>query len=180
MKKIIISVLSILLLSGCTEKMFNTPTKQVEMFFQNYQTLNEDVLKQLNKVVNEEEKFNADQRLAYKELMKKHYQNLRYEIKDEQIDGDVAIVTVEIEVKDYSKALKESDEYLQNNKNNFYDDKGVYNEFLFTTYRIEQLEKVKDKVKFTLNLTLTKVEDEWKLDNISDIDEQKIHGMYNY
>lgn len=180
MKKIIICILSILFLSGCNEKMFNTPTKQVEMFFQNYQTLHEDVLKQLNNVVNEEENFNADQRLAYKELMKKHYQNLKYEIKDEKIDGDIAIVTVEIEVKDYSKSLKESDNYLESNKAEFYDEKGVYNEFLFTTYRIEQLEKVKDTVKFTLNLSLTKINDEWKLDDISNIDEQKINGVYYY
>lgn len=180
MKRIIICLIAILLLSGCTEKMFNTPTKQVEMFFQNYQTLNESVLKQLNSVVNEEENFNADQRLAYKELMKKHYQDLKYEIKDEEINGDTAIVTVEIEVKDYSKALKEADDYLNINKSEFYDAKGVYNEFLFTTYRIEQLEKVKETVKFTLNLNLTKVNDEWKMDNISDIDEQKINGVYYY
>ena len=85
MKKILLGILSIILLSGCGEKMFNTPTKKVEMFFQNYQTLSKDVIEQLNKVVNEEENFNADQRLAYKELMKKHYQELKYEIKDEKL-----------------------------------------------------------------------------------------------
>lgn len=180
MKKIILCLLSILLLSGCGEKVFNTPVKKVETFLQNYQTLSVDIVEQLNKVVNEEENFNADQRLAYKELMKKHYQDLTYEIKDEKIDGDKATVTVEIEVRDYSKALKEADQYLENNKTEFYDDKGVYNEFLFTTYRIEQLKKVKDKVKFTLNLTLSKMNDEWKLDPISDIDEQKINGVYYY
>jgi len=180
MKKIILGVLSILVLTGCGEKMFNTPTKKVEMFFQNYQTLSDEVIEQLNNVVNEEENFNAEERLAYKELMKKHYQELKYEIKDEQIDGDKATVTVEIEVTDYSNALKEADQYLENNKSEFYDENGVYNEFLFTTYRIEQLKKVTDRVKFTLNLTLSKVDDEWKLDDISDIDEQKINGVYYY
>lgn len=180
MKKILLGILSIILLSGCGEKMFNTPTKKVEMFFQNYQTLSKDVIEQLNKVVNEEENFNADQRLAYKELMKKHYQELKYEIKDEKIDGDKATVTVEIGVTDYSKALKEADKYLENNKSEFYDDKGVYDAFMFTTYRIEELKKVKDKVKFTLNMNLSKVDDEWQLDKISDIDEQKINGVYYY
>ena len=180
MKKILLGILSIMLLSGCGEKMFNTPTKKVEMFFQNYQTLDKDVIEQLNKVVNEEENFNADQRLAYKELMKKHYQELKYEIKDEKIDGDKAIVTVEIEVTDYSKALQEADKYLESNRSEFYDDKGVYDAFLFTTYRIEELKKVKDRVKFTLNMNLSKVDDEWQLDKISDIDEQKINGVYYY
>ncbi len=180
MKKILLGILSIMLLSGCGEKMFNTPTKKVEMFFQNYQTLDKDVIEQLNKVVNEEENFNADQRLAYKELMKKHYQELKYEIKDEKVDGDKATVTVEIEVTDYSKALKEADKYLENNRSEFYDDKGVYDAFLFTTYRIEELKKVKDKVKFTLNMNLSKIDDEWQLDKISDTDEQKINGVYYY
>ena len=112
--------------------------------------------------------------------MKKHYQELTYEIKDEKIDGNKATVTVEIEVTDYSKTLKDADKYLENNKAEFYDDKGVYNAFLFTTYRIEQLKKVTDKVKFTLNLTLSKVDDEWQLDPISDVDEQKINGVYYY
>ena len=180
MKKILLGILSIMLLSGCGEKMFNTPTKKVEMFFQNYQTLDKDVIEQLNKVVNEEENFNADQRLAYKELMKKHYQELKYEIKDEKVDGDKVTVTVEIEVTDYSKALKEADKYLENNRSEFYDDKGVYDAFLFTTYRIEELKKVKDKVKFTLNMNLSKIDDEWQLDKISDTDEQKINGVYYY
>lgn len=180
MKRILLGILSIMLLSGCGEKMFNTPTKKVEMFFQNYQTLDKDVIEQLNKVVNEEENFNADQRLAYKELMKKHYQELKYEIKDEKVDGDKATVTVEIEVTDYSKALKEADKYLENNRSEFYDDKGVYDAFLFTTYRIEELKKVKDKVKFTLNMNLSKIDDEWQLDKISDTDEQKINGVYYY
>ena len=51
---------------------------------------------------------------------------------------------------------------------------------MFTTYRIEELKKVKDKVKFTLNMNLSKVDDEWQLDKISDIDEQKINGVYYY
>ena len=112
--------------------------------------------------------------------MKKHYQELKYEIKDEKVDGDKATVTVEIEVTDYSKALKEADKYLENNRSEFYDDKGVYDAFLFTTYRIEELKKVKDKVKFTLNMNLSKIDDEWQLDKISDTDEQKINGVYYY
>ena len=29
-------------------------------------------------------------------------------------------------------------------------------------------------------MKLTKVDDEWQLDDLSDIDEKKIHGMYEY
>ena len=40
-----------------------------------------------------------NQKKDYKELMKKQYQNLTYTIKDEEVDGNNAIVKVEIEVK---------------------------------------------------------------------------------
>ena len=62
MKKGLLIGLSILfLVTGCSyeETMLNTPTKKVEMFFSNYQTLNQDVMDDLDKVVDEEERFNT-------------------------------------------------------------------------------------------------------------------------
>ena len=67
-----------------------------------YQVLDEDVLDDLNNITLEEEKFNGAQRERYISLMKKHYQNIKYEIKDEEIDGDNAVVTIELEVMDYN------------------------------------------------------------------------------
>lgn len=181
MKKLIAVICATLILSGCGNKeLLNTPTKRVEMFFSSYQTLDDDVLEQLNDTVKEEVAFNTEQREAYIELMKKHYKNLKYDIKDEIIDGDKATVTVEIEVTDYSKAMNDAEDYLDKHPDEFNDDKGVYDTKLFTTYRLEQLKDVKDRVKYTLDLTLTKVDDDWKIDDISDEDQMKIHGLYNY
>lgn len=180
MKKILFFLMSLVLLTGCGGKMMNTPTKKVEMFLSKYQTLDEEVIKQLDKIVAEEENFSTEHRASYKELMKKHYQNLKYDIKNEKIDGDVATVTAEIEVTDYSKAMKEADKYLSENPDKFKNDKNEYDKSLFITYRLDQLKKVKDKIKYTLELTLSKVDKEWKLDNISDIDEAKIHGVYEH
>ena len=42
------------------------------------------------------------------------------------------------------------------------------------------MEEVKDRVKYTLELTLTKIDDEWELDNLTETERQKIHGIYNY
>lgn len=178
MKKLIILLLVIL--TGCEEKnLMNTPTKKVEMFFENYQVLSDNVMDDLKNVTAEEELFNTENREKYISLMKKHYQSLTYEIKDEKVDGDTALVTVEIEVKDYSKALEEAETYLENNPQEFEED-GKFNEFLFMNYKIEKLIKVKDTVKYTLDLTLSKIDDVWTLDNISSIDEQKINGVYDY
>ena len=181
MKKIIVPIiLSFILFTGCGEKLNNTPTKQVEMFFMNYQTLNQKVIDDLDNVLKNDNTMTNDQKEKYKEIMKKHYKNLTYDIKDEVIDGDNATVTVEIEVTDYSKIMTDADTYLSEHPEKFNNEEGVYDVSLFTKYRLEKLKEAKDKVKYTLNLTLTKVNDEWVMDTISDTDESKIHGMYVY
>lgn len=179
MKKFILLIASIMVFTGCG-KILNTPTKKVEIFFGNYQTLDDDVTSQLDKIVAEEESFNTEQRKAYKSLMKKHYQHLKYDIKDERIDGDIATVTVEIEVTDYSKVMSDTEKYLSEHPEEFRNETGEYDKSKYMAYRLEQLKDAKDRVKYTLDLTLTKIDDEWRLDQISDVDEQKIHGMYVY
>ena len=42
-----------------------------------------------------------------------------------------------------------------------------------------KMEAVKDKIKYTLNLTLTKKDKKWVLNDISESDRQKLHGLYN-
>lgn len=183
MKKILSFLTVIALTTGCSCSMNvtkDTPTKKVEKFFNNYQTLDSDVLTQLDKVVDAELTFTEDQKETYRDIMKKHYQSLTYEIKDEIIDGDNATVVVEIEVTDYSKVMDESNTYLMENPDEFNDENGVYDITLFNDYRLKKIKDTTDKVKYTLNLTLTKIDDEWQMDEISEIDESKIHGTYNY
>lgn len=182
MKKLLIICSCLLLLTGCNlgKGMLNTPTKQVEMFLSKYQTLDDDVIKDLNKIVAEEELFNTEQRESYKKIMKKHYQDLVYHIKEEKIDGDKATVTTEIEVTDYSKILSEAELYKTQNKNEFLDDKGEFDNSKFTDYRLKKLKDAKEKVTYTIDFVLTKEDKEWKLNPLSTSDEQKIHGVYNY
>ena len=59
-------------------------------------------------------------------------------------------------------------------------DAGEYDEKLFIDYRLNKLKEAKDTVKYTIDFTLTKVEDEWKLDPLTDEQENKIHGLYSY
>lgn len=180
MKKIILLLTGIILLSGCgNTKLLNTPTKRVEMFFGKYQSLDEDVVKQLEDVSSSEMIFNDEQKEKYIDIMKNHYKDIKYEIKDEAINGDTAIVTVEIDVRDYSKIMSESDIYLEEHPEEFNkDDK--YNETLFTDYRLEKLKDTKDRVIYTVDLTLTKIDDEWVLDDLDNDTEKKIQGIYDY
>lgn len=181
MKKIIVPIiLSFILFTGCGEKLNNTPTKQVEMFFMNYQTLNQKVIDNLNNVLKNDNTMTNDQKEKYKEIMKKHYKNLTYDVKDEVVNGDTAVVTVEIEVYDYSKKKASVEEYVKNHPEEFLDDDNKFSDEKFISYRLSEFENVKDKVKYTLELNLTKIDDKWELNDISSIDEDKILGIYEY
>lgn len=177
MKKTIL-ILLLFVVSGCSNVM-NTPTKEVEEFLGKYQTMNDNVITQLEGVLDTDNTMNKEQKSEYKELMKKQYQNLSYKIKDEKIDGEHASITTEIEVYDYNKAIQESDEYLDTNSEEFSSADGTTDEEKFMDYKISKMKDTKDKITYTITFTLTKEDDEWTLDDITDIDRQKIHGIYD-
>ena len=182
MKKILTIITIIILFAGCTlDDIDNTPTKQVEAFFNNYQTLDKKVLADLDLVIEKQTDFNNKQKEKYRKILKKHYQNLNYEIKNETVNGDRSNVEVELEVTDFNKALKEANDYLENNKNKFLDESNNISKTKYIDYQLEKLEKAKDTVKYTLNLTVTKNKNgDWKLEEINDIEEKKILGTYEY
>ena len=71
MKKIFVCLITILFITftGCSTNINNTPTKKVEEFLNRYQTLDSKVISDLDRVVEEEEKFNTSNREDYKELL---------------------------------------------------------------------------------------------------------------
>ena len=179
MKKLALLFMSIFLLTGCTSLM-NTPTDKVEEYLDKYKTVDNEIVDQLEKVVDEVGTMNRDNKDKYKELMKKQYQNLSYKIKDETIDGDKATVETEIEVYDYKTSMDTSDRYLSEHNDEFLKEDRTVDNDKFMTYKLEALEKVKDKVTYTINFSLTKDKDgKWKLDEISDTDRLKLHGLYS-
>ncbi len=48
----------------------------------------------------------------------------------------------------------------------------------FIDYKIDQLKNVTEKVKYEITFNLTKEDNKWKIEDISDIDIEKIHGLY--
>lgn len=181
MKKILCIMSCLLLVCGCNiMDMKNTPTKQVEKFFNQYQTLDKNVLASLDGVVNKEMTLTLNQKEKYRDILKNHYEKLDYEIKEETINGDKASVKTEIEVYDYTKTLRKADEMKLIHEEQFHDDAGVYSEELFQDYRLKELKDTKDRVKYTLYVTLTKKDGKWVVDELSEIDQEKILGIYVY
>lgn len=178
-KNLFIGIMLFVLSVGCSN-MMNTPTKKVEEFLSKYQTQDEEVLKQLDEVIDSAGTMTSKQKDKYRDLMKKQYQNLSYKIKDEVEDGNKATVEVEIEVYDYASSINESETYLTTNKEEFIDtNTNTVDDEKFMEYKLEQLEQVKDKIKYTINFTLTKSNNKWQLDDITEIDRQKLHGLYS-
>lgn len=177
MKKILAGIMLLFLVVGCD--MNSSPTKQVEKFLNKYQTMDEEVMNQLYEVVDSAGTMNEKQKEKYNDLMKRQYQNLSYKIKEETMDGDMSTVQVEVNVYDYAAAISKSESYLLTNKEEFLNDEKQVDEEKFMDYKLEQMDKVKDKVTYTINFTLTKKDKKWVMDNITDIDRQKIHGLYS-
>lgn len=172
----------VILFSGCENNLMNTPTKRVETMLNNYITLDEEVLNDLDETLLGETVMTPNQKTRYRDILKRQYQHLSYEIKDETIDGDNAVVEVEVEVYDYNKVIMEANNYLNNNQDEFrLEDNNGTDISKFNDYKLKNLESAKDKVVYTLNLTLTKdEEDKWILDDLTDTEISKIHGLYAY
>ena len=179
MKKILIILSLFLGLTGCADVM-NTPTKRVEEYLMKYQKLNDDITGQIEDLLTGTTGMNNDQKLSYREIYKNQYQHLTYTIKDEIIDGKDATVIVEIEVFDFNLANKEIEEYVTNNPDKFQNTQKQPDDTKITNYTLSTLKNFQKRVKYTINFLLTKVDSVWTLEQISDTDLQKLHGIYEY
>ena len=176
MKKIIVLLIMSFILLGCdiVDDMDNTPTRRVESFLDAYQRLDSNVLNDLDNLI-EDNRFTIEQRTAYKELMKDHYRNLRYEIRDETINGDRATVEVELEVTDFSRILSR-----QTNPNDYLDEEGNFSARIFYDVQIALMREATGTVTYTITFYLTRTDGTWVLDTPSEAIIQKIHGIFQY
>ena len=157
MRKIIIPLfLMILLVIGCDNTM-NTPTVKIEKFLGKYQKMDKEVIKELDYMLEKETGLSKKQKKEYKELLKKQYQNLSYKIISEETNNNHSIVEVEIQVLDYKSAMDK--------KNTI-------------EMRIKEMKKVTAMTKYKITIPLSKKDGVWFIDEISDDDRQKLHGIY--
>ena len=57
---------------------------------------------------------------------------------------------------------------------------GTTSDSKYVEYRLEKLKNAKDRVKYTIDFKLTKVDNIWTLNDIDDTTRQKIHGLYEH
>ena len=188
----------LLLVAGCTNTM-ETPTTKVEEYLGKYQKLDNDVSTQLDQVLVDDDTMSDEQKEKYRALMEKQYQNLSYKIENEEINGDSATVDVEVEVLDYATTIADAKEYYQEHKdeiekeneeeqsdndNNVVEDavedteETIEKSVAFIDYKLKELESVSDTTTYTITFHLTKEDGKWQIQNLSDLDLEKIHGLY--
>ena len=207
MKKFLVALM-VIFLTACTLGAASTPRQKVSEFLDKYKNEDNNIISQLEDTI-DTEITDDDHKSRYRTLMTNQYKNMEYEIKDEIIEGENAVVEVEVTVYDYASAIKNSNTYLNEHLDEFRrDDKTTINETdddmddsddettkdkeddtittpdtdyddtKFMDYKLSLMEKVTDKVTYTIEFTLTKVNDEWQLDSLSNSDIEKLHGIY--
>ena len=170
MKKIIILLFITILLIGC-ENVKNTPTNKVEDFLGNYQRLDRVVLDDLKKVMDKNTTMSDKEKEEYTTLLEKQYQNLSYKITKEEVTDNAATVDVEIEVLDYKTSLNKSNKYYEEHKDEFTEEE-------YIEYKLKELKTVSDTIKYEITFNLIKEDGIWKMENLTDSDIEKIHGLY--
>ena len=167
-------------LVGCS-CMQMTARSRVEEFLDQYRNLSANVLGDLDEVVDAEADLNEEQKEKYRDVLKKQYSDLEYEIINENYDGDTAVVETKITVYDLYKAQKDATEYLNEHSDEFNDENGTYDSSKFMDYKLDQMQKNNDTVEYTINFNLTKDDNgNWQITELSQEDLEKIHGIYNY
>ena len=179
MKKVISILLTIgigFLLVGCSVN-DNKPEEAVETFFEKYRNHDDNVITQLTETI-KNEVMNDENKEKYQQLMEKQYDSLAYVIKDIDENDDEAIATVELTVLDYKSAITEAEEELEKEPAKFNDEEGNYDEDKYMKRKIELMEKVDTTITETINLSLTKDAGMWKVNDLSNDDIKKLHGLY--
>lgn len=178
MKKIIISFITLCLVGGCG-CVTNKASDAVRSYLNKYNTENETVMTELDNLI-KENNFSEEESNNYKEIMKKQYKDLSYKIVEEKYNGDEATVSTKITVYDLYNIQKDADTYKNEHPKEFIDEDGNYDANKFLKYKLEQMKKETKQVEYTIDFKVTKKNGEWVIENVSNEDLEKIHGIYNY
>lgn len=176
MKKIIIILFMTLMLLGCGKDL--SAREVVSDYLENYITLDKSVVDQLNEYV-DNEKLTNEQKLVYKEILRRQYSSLTYDIQNERYEGNMAYVKTKINVIDLAKAQQEALDYYNKHIDDFNNDTGLYDKNIYMDYKLEQMKKENETINYEIEFKLIKNGNDWKVEQLSSDDLEKIHGVYS-
>ena len=176
MKKIIIILLTIIL---CACSLTNSPSLKVKEYLDNFNNLDENVIEDMESAIIKEN-LSSSNTSIYREILTKQYKDLKYEIVDEKINDDKSEVKVKVTVYDLYNSRVESENYMNENQSEFFNEENIFDEEKYMKYRLDEMLKTKNTITHDITFNLTKINDEWKIDNIDREALEKIHGLYDY
>lgn len=176
MKKILLIVVILFSLVGCGGK---TAKSAVESYLMKYRNLDSEVLVDLENII-ETENLTRNQEEKYRDILKKQYKDLSYEIIEEEYDNEISYVTVKIEVYDLYKAQSDASSYLTNNPDAFYNENNEYDVNKYIDYKLDKMKNMLDRIEYTVTFTVSKEDDKYYVEQPTDESLEKIHGIYNY
>lgn len=176
MKKIIIILITIIL---CACSLTDSPSLKVKEYLDNFNNLNENVIEDMESAIIKEN-LSSSNTSIYREVLTKQYKDLKYEIVEEKINNDKSEVKVKVTVYDLYNSKLESENYMNENQNEFFNDENIFDEEKYMKYKLDEMLKTKNTITHDITFNLTKINDEWKIDNIDREVLEKIHGLYDY
>ncbi len=180
MKKILLVIVSLFFIVGCSCAITNDAASATREYFNKFKMHDEGIIKELEDYV-EKQDLTESQKETYQDVLKRQYKDMKYEIIDEKYDGDKATVKVKVTVYDLYKSQQDADKFLLDNREEFNDESGIHDAAKFLEYKLEQMKKQEETVDYTIDVKLEKNEkDNWEVQQLSEEDLEKIHGIYNY
>ena len=179
MKKLWLVGLIILVFTVGCASLGNTPTARVEELLRRYQNHSDPVLIELGDFLDSLD-LDLDVRDDYHAIYLRQYQDMEFEVQNETIEGDRAVVTVLVRVYDYYRANIEINNFIASNPNEFLDEEGNFSQALAFRHRIDELSRVTNRVEHTIDFVLTRADEEWRIDTLTIDILEKLHGTFPY
>lgn len=176
MKKLLLIFIIVLTLTGCGG---NSAKGAVDGYLKKYRNLDSEVLLDLERVV-EKENLSKEREDKYRDVLKKQYKDLSYEIVEEKYEDNISYITVKLSVYDLYKAQSDASVYLSNNPEEFYNDNNEYDINKFIDYKLDKMKDMTDKIEYKVVFTVTMEEDKYIVEQPNEETLEKIHGIYNY
>ena len=176
MKKLILIFICLISLTGCGG---NSAKDAVDSYLKKYRNLDSEVLVDLEKLV-EKENLTEEQKEKYRDVLKKQYKDLAYEIIEEEYDNDISYITVKVSVYDLYQAQSDASTYLSNNPEAFYNENNEYDVNKFLDYKLDKMKDMNGKIEYTIVFTVTKENDKYVVEQPTEQTLEKIHGIYNH
>ena len=175
MKKFLLLAFITLLFCGCS--MTGGPSMKVSEYLSKFNALDESLIQNMETTI-QGENLSTDNMTIYRNVLQRQYQDLKYDIVEESINGDNAVVIAKITVYDLYTSKQNSENYMNEHQDEFLDMDNVFDQEMYMKYRLENMLSTKDTVSHNISFNLTKKDGEWVIDDIDRVTLEKIHGLY--